>query len=123
MRVKELPLKFWKKLPPLKKARDIALNVVTVVLLLSGLTVVCTQAPSVHTMWLRHSVGSSVFMIVMLDESGNTLGGGTGFEGTAPSGVNYIMTNAHVCEVFENGSINVKLHDGRIMPRRILERS
>lgn len=93
--------------------------VAALVLSLAGLVAL---APQIHRSYLRNKVGSRVVKIVKLDEKGRVRGGGTGFAIKAPSGENYLLTNAHVCEAFKGSpEIKAQLPDGTIIPRRILE--
>ncbi len=118
LKAKEL----WGKLS--QKSKD-AGKKLTVMLVVAGalcsLGLLAANAPAIHKSWIRSSVGDNVFMIALRDDSGQIAGGGTGFMVTAPSGVNYILTNAHVCEAFPDGTLQVRLKDGRFVPRRIIE--
>ena len=51
-----------------------------------------------HHSYIRNKVGSKVVKIVNPNK-----GGGTGFHVKAKSGQTYILTNAHICEMSENG--------------------
>ena len=109
-------------LSPVKALGDVLTGVLATILLVSGLALVCIQAPSMHKTWLKHSVGKSVYMIVKTDANNKVLGGGTGFQVVAPSGAKYILTNAHVCEMYSgDDTAIVKMHDGRLLPRHIIE--
>lgn len=79
---------------------------------------VLAQFPQLHRDYIRFSVASKTYY--MSNEAGNH--GGTGVHVKAASGKTYLITNAHVCEVGENGIIWVS--DGtRRMPKRIIESS
>jgi S1-C subfamily serine protease len=101
---------------------NFALNLLLICAVAGTLGVVSLNAPKIHNKWLRSNVGERVYRIMMLDEQGYLLGGGTGFQVIGRSGVSYIMTNAHVCEPFQKeGYINVEMKNGRVVPRKILE--
>jgi S1-C subfamily serine protease len=77
------------------------------------------KMPQVHNVYLREAVAPKVYYIVK--EEG---GGGSGFQIKGKSGKSYLMTNDHVCEgTTKDGQVMVKLEDGRLIPRRILEHS
>jgi S1-C subfamily serine protease len=58
---------------------------------------------------LLQTVGAETYMIT---SPSSTSSGGTGFSLRAPSGTVYTVTNAHVCEVAENGFVAVHTNDG-----------
>lgn len=87
-------------------------------LILSCLYVVAAT-PQMHKDYIRSSVGEHVYRIVQNSEANS---GGTGFSVQAPSGKNYILTNAHICDMYKGKSeALVELHDGRLIPRKIIE--
>lgn len=90
---------------------------------IGGLGVVAANAPYLHKTWIRNKVGNEVVMIIKRDEQGRKRGGGTGFHVMSPSGVTYILTNAHVCEMYKAGDdALIQQHgDGRLIPRRVIE--
>jgi hypothetical protein len=47
--------------------------------------------------------------VVMLTGPSNHARGGTGFQVQAPSGITYTVTNAHICEIAENGEMAAKV--------------
>jgi S1-C subfamily serine protease len=78
------------------------------------------HVPGMHKRWIRSHIGSKVVEIVRIHDG--RMGGGTGFYVQAPSGQVYIMTNAHVCDMYEGGmTATIILPDGSRLPRRILE--
>ena len=78
------------------------------------------QAPRIHRATLRSYVGSKVVRVV--DKSGRH--GGTGFYVQAPSGLSYILTNSHVCDLQDKGIVHIVDHDGAPMvPHKVLEDS
>lgn len=114
-------LKLLKKLR--NRAKEILTHILHVAMIMVAvmcLAVIAANGPTLHKAWLRSKVGNNVYRVLYADETGRVRGGGTGFAVVAPSGVSYILTNAHVCEIFK-GTINVELHDGRLLPRQILE--
>ena len=81
---------------------------------------VAVRAPDMHSYWLRHSVGSKVYLI----KDNPRGGGGTGFAIKAPSGETYILTNDHVCSVSSDRQTVLVQNDyGLSMRRRILARA
>jgi S1-C subfamily serine protease len=83
---------------------------------------VVALTPQAHEDYIRGSVGDNVYRILQND-SGQS-GGGTGFAVKAPSGKSYILTNAHICEMYNGGDTAlIESHDGRLIPRKIIERS
>jgi hypothetical protein len=52
------------------------------------------RIPELHNLYLREHVGSKVYKIQAVQNGG----GGTGFQLKAPSGINYVVTNSHVCD-------------------------
>lgn len=90
-------------------------------LILVGLTVfIGAKAPQMHEYWLRNRVGQVSYKIRDSERSG----GGTGFAIKASSGVSYIITNDHVCEVSsDQETVLVQGDDGRELRRKILARS
>ena len=78
------------------------------------------KAPEIHSLFLRAYVGDKVYLIT----NDTYRGSGTGFAIKAPSGLSYIVTNDHICEVSSDGE-NLVIIDrtGWAMRRRIIERS
>lgn len=88
---------------------------------LSGLFITI-RLPQMKDYYLRWSVGGSVVKVVKLDPQGHILGGGTGFSIKGPSGKKYIITNAHVCEMYKGASeADVQEPDDTIKTRKIVE--
>ncbi len=76
------------------------------------------RAPEIHSSLIRAKVGEKTYTI----RGGLNTGGGTGFSIKGKSGITYIVSNAHVCEVTPDGyHVLVSSDDGRHMWRRILE--
>ena len=89
-------------------------------IMLMAATFIVFHIPNMHRTYLRYHVGSKVVEIVRFN--GERMGGGTGSYVQAPSGQVYILTNAHVCDMYEGGGVaTVIMPDGSKMPRRILE--
>lgn len=111
----------------LKKIKSLLKGLVSPKLLLlpvavAVLLLTVALTPQAHEDYIRSSVGSNVYRILQND-SGDS-GGGTGFAVKAPSGKTYILTNAHICEMYEGkDTALVQSHEGRLIPRKILERS
>lgn len=82
---------------------------------------VAVLTPQAHEDYIRSSVGSNVYR-VLSNHSPNS-GGGTGFAVKAPSGKTYILTNAHVCEMYKGNTALIETHEGRLVSRNIIERS
>lgn len=85
-------------------------------LLLVGL-IVLRLSPSYNHYKIRNEAASSVVRIT--NEAGNS--GGTGFHVKGPSGKVYILTNAHVCGLAEDGTIYVGYDYERPIPRKVIE--
>lgn len=75
------------------------------------------QAPVAHREWLRSRVKNTTVKIT--NEKGTS--GGSGSHVKAPSGKVYILTNAHVCGLSENGTIWVTDDFGSSIPRKIVD--
>lgn len=89
-------------------------------LLIVGIIFSSIYVPELHKNWLRQEVGSRVYLI---KDSLNS-GGGTGFAIKAPSGINYIITNDHVCDLSKDTKTVLVLNDfGLSMRRKILKKS
>ena len=104
-----------------KNAMNKVAGAAIIIMAVISLGVLAINAPTLHKRWLRNTVGEKTYRILAVDEAGRKRGGGTGFQVVGRSGVSYILTNAHVCEVFKKGEVNVELKDGRLLPRKILE--
>lgn len=87
-------------------------------LLLVGL-VVLRLSPGYNHYKIRNSAAAAVVRIT--NQAGNS--GGTGFHVKAPSGKVYILTNAHVCGLAEDGLVYVGYDYERPIPRLVLEAS
>lgn len=66
--------------------------------------------------YYRDYVGDAVVRIMNLEKTG----GGTGFHVEAESGKTYILTNAHICEVAQNGKLLVE-KNGEEMVRNVIK--
>lgn len=109
----------------LNKGLKLALDALTHKLVLIPLMVAAAgflvlSAPQIQKDYIRSEVGSRVYRIT---RDASATSGGTGFQVEAPSGQSYILTNAHICEIYGPGAQNilVQLHNGQFMPRRILQ--
>jgi S1-C subfamily serine protease len=99
---------------------DFLLKAIVISCLATAFCIFIIKAPEQHGAWLRSKVGSRTYII----RDGELSGQGTGFAIKAPSGVSYVMTNDHVCEVSRDGiNISVFNANGDEMRRRILQRS
>lgn len=77
------------------------------------------KLPELHYSLLRSYVSSKVVKI-----TNQTLNhGGTGVHVKTPHGSTFILTNAHVCRVAENGFVWVTSEEGITIPRRVIESS
>jgi len=78
-------------------------------------------APNAQRAWVRLQVEDRIFEV----RGTKVGGGGTGFQLEAPSGVSYIVTNSHVCEMAQKDSKDntfLLIHkNDHWMKRRILE--
>lgn len=99
----------------------ILLRIFLVLFIALDLGYLISKAPQLHRDYLRSAVGSSVVEVVKLDEKNEIRGGGTGFSIQAPSGKTYIMTNAHICDMYK-GDKNAVIQrpDGSFIKRPIL---
>lgn len=75
------------------------------------------QAPSIHNHYLRYEVGESVVQV--LSPNG---GGGTGFAVKAASGIEYIMTNHHVCEGAVDEIVLIGQDHGDLVEKKVVYR-
>lgn len=92
---------------------------VSLILLNIGVLVyLILKIPEAYNLVIRSYVGSKVYVITNSRERG----GGTGFAVKADSGVTYIVTNAHVCDISTDKlHVVVKNDWGLRIKRRILE--
>ena len=111
----------------LTKSRKIMSNVGRLLLCAGSLIFMVAKAPEFHAYYLRAKVGSRAYRIKVEPDNG---GGGTGFQVTAPSGTNYIVTNSHVCKYIQehdsaaNAQTVVVVDDaGNWIRRRIIANS
>lgn len=79
---------------PLPNVKQNLVDGLCILLTVCGLTMFVSRMPEMHEAFLRYKVGTRVYKI-QAELNG---GGGTGFQLKAPSGVNYVVTNSHVCE-------------------------
>jgi len=84
--------------------------------LLAGAALLVLESPQIHHNYIINKVGPSVVMITNVDANS----GGTGFAVKAPSGKDYILTNAHICVGVQRPLI-VTFKDNRKVPLRIVE--
>src|ERR1700733_3130385 len=95
-----------------------ALKILALVVLVMFISL---RIPQWHKTYLRLAVGSSVVRIVHTDENGAIQGGGTGSQ-IEYKHQKYIITNAHVCDMYKGGKIATIVEpNGTITQRRILE--
>lgn len=101
------------KMKPLLKllARGLVLGAILV-----GGAYLVLNSSQMHHDYIIEKVGPSVVMITNLSANH----GGTGFAVTAPSGDEYILTNAHICVGVEKPMV-VTFKDNRQVPLRIVE--
>jgi len=107
---------------PLPSKKNLA-DMLCATMAITGILIMAARLPQMHDKYLRSSVGSKVYKIqAKLDG-----GGGTGFQVRAPSGTNYVLTNAHVCEAVahydapENAGTALLVNDdGSWIRRRII---
>jgi S1-C subfamily serine protease len=105
------------------KLKPILKNAIALSLIMGSLGYLLLKGPELHGLYLRTTVGSKVYKIQ--GKLGG--GGGTGFAVKAPSGIDYIVTNSHVCEGAlsqseDKTSLLVVNEDGA-MRRKIIENS
>jgi S1-C subfamily serine protease len=119
----ELKLKVKSFLNRLMPSKDNIIDSVCALAGLAALLVLIARMPEIHSVYLRHVVGSRVYKI-QADPHG---GGGTGFQVRAPSGSDYVVTNSHVCNHIigvntpENaGTVLLIDDDGNQIRRRIV---
>ena len=97
------------------------LKPLALVVVLLAVFVAVLELPHLRTALLRYRVAARVFEVKGVKNGG----GGTGFQIRAPSGISYIVTNAHVCEsAMKTGQDKNYLliqKDEFLMKRRILE--
>ena len=78
------------------------------------------RAPQWHKDYLRLAVGSSVVKIVRTDATGQPQGGGTGSQ-IEYNHQKYIITNAHVCDMYKGEDIATIIEpNGKVVQRKIL---
>ena len=79
------------------------------------------EFPVLKRAWVRHEVAERVVEV----RGAKDRGGGTGFQVEASSGIAYIVTNSHVCELAQKDSKNENFvlvkRQGHWMKRRVLE--
>lgn len=81
---------------------------------------VALQIPILYKNHIVNSVKPNVYRIFM---NKRLTSGGTGFNVVAPSGKNYILTNAHICDGATDNQLLVEASGARPVYRRILENS
>ena len=78
------------------------------------------KAPELHGYWIRAKVGSRVYTVRNSAKSG----GGTGFAVKAKSGITYIVTNDHVCEISKDKrTLLITDNNGNSIRRNIIYKS
>jgi S1-C subfamily serine protease len=121
--VKEKLKQAWAKVGPFLKWRvSTYISIALIFSMFASSAFLVLEAPQIQKAWFRYTVGSKVVKVIKTDSKGRPRGGGTGFAIKAPSGKTYIMTNAHVCDMYE-GSKNalVQFGDGPLIPTRIIQ--
>lgn len=77
---------------------------------------IASAGPDIHSTFVRNYVGSKT---VMITKNGS---GGTGFFVKAPSGTTYILTNRHVCDLSNDGTLDIILpNKNRKVTKNIIE--
>lgn len=79
--------------------------------------VISVKGPEIHYNYIRNKVQKTTVLVTNKDKTS----GGSGSHVIAPSGKVYILTNAHVCSVGQDGIVYITDDYGRTIPRRILE--
>ncbi len=77
------------------------------------LLVLLASSATVYESYMYEYVGSSVVMLT------DGRGGGTGFQVTAPSGKNFILTNAHICRIAP--TLMATRQDGSVSLTQVIE--
>lgn len=96
----------------------VALKITAALAAVLVIVYLAARAPEIHSSIIREKVGEKTYTI----RGGLKTGGGTGFSIKGKSGITYIVSNAHVCEVSPDGyHVLVSSDNGRHMWRRILE--
>jgi S1-C subfamily serine protease len=96
----------------------IALKVTAALAAVLVIVYLAARAPEMHSSIIREKVGEKTYKI----RGGLNTGGGTGFSIKGKSGITYIVSNAHVCEVTPDGyHVLVSSDNGKHMWRRIIE--
>ena len=97
-----------------------AIDFALVLFVLCGLVIGAAKAPELHSRMVRSYVGSKVYLVTNDEHRGS----GTGFAVEAASGITYVMTNDHVCEVASpDGYVVLVDREGNELRRRVIERS
>jgi S1-C subfamily serine protease len=92
------------------------LNGFKIAILVTSFILIAAKGPELHANYIRTHVGMKTVYVRGMQ------GGGSGFFVKAPSGITYIMTNKHICELAdEEGNLFVqKEEDDRIYDRKIV---
>lgn len=105
----------------MRKVSKLASKSALIVLFTTCLAYLAMKAPAIHSDYIRRSVQAKVYKI---QASANS-GGGTGFAVTAPSGANYIISNAHVCEGVlketQNNKVLIRDDKGSLIKRSVID--
>lgn len=101
----------------MQKIKRISVSLLKTLSLLCVFYMFAVFASDIHHDYIRNKVGSEVVEIVDPD-----IGGGTGFHVEAKSGITYIMTNNHICEMKKSdGTIPVKAEgNSSFIDRRVI---
>jgi S1-C subfamily serine protease len=105
----------------MKKVPKIDPKPILSMLLIPCLVYLAMKAPVVHSDYVRKKVQAKVYKI----QSSPNSGGGTGFAVTAPSGISYIVSNAHVCEAVlketANNKVLIRDDKGSLIKRSVID--
>lgn len=89
--------------------------------LITSTVYISIQSPQLEDIYLRYRVGRNVVKVVKTGSLGRVMGGGTGFAIRGDSGTDYIMTNAHVCDMYKGGkTATIEEQDGTLLDREIV---
>jgi len=69
-----------------------------------------SKSPTLHSKFLRHTVGKKV--VKLLGNCGQGICGGTGFHIKGESGQTYIMTNGHICLLADKNDMITVVREG-----------
>jgi len=88
---------------------------------LASFSLLAIKTPQIHRNFLYREVGNKVVEVVKVDPLfGQIQGGGTGWS-VKLHGKYYIITNKHVCEMYQGDkNATIKLNDGRLLHRQVI---